>query len=181
MSGLYGLPGILDRDIPKVRQANRCVRWMIKLIRFALAHNCRVAIENPEQSLIWNVPSLQKLMLDAQVVVTSHCSHQGCFQKRTKLVSWNVDLSSLSTKCKRGARECFYSGQPHIPLGSSSEVLQAPDKKSFITSAASQYPWPLCRKVARVIAKSEEDGKPSRRPVRRCLERHFRAPGGLQA
>ena len=124
-------------------------------MRYALKSGCAVVIENPKLSLLWNIPALAGLANDpsAQVTIISQCCFAEPIQKRTKLLSFNLDLSSLATKCKRGARVCHYSGVRHVPLGSSSEVLVSKGaQKVFLTSLASKYPWGFCRRIVSLLA-----------------------------
>ena len=165
---VLGLPGLSDRDQERVRLGNRLARWTCRFIKACLQSGIPVILENPAGSLLWHFPGFQRLAKQGRSIIYDNCQYGEVWRKRTRLVGWNVDLDSLSLRCKQkfaiqndGQRKavCSRTGAPH-------SVLSGPRAGAeWCTALASAYPWPLCVKVSELVVALVAPGLQQPRPV----------------
>ena len=105
-------------------------------------------IENPETSMAWEVPAMQKF------ISTTHakeCSLDFCmfgepWKKPTKLVYNFLSLDALGKKCTSQTHVCSKTHRPHVPLKG------VANNGKFMTLLAQPYPWRLAAAFADVVA-----------------------------
>ena len=145
-TNIWGLPNLSDADQAKVDLGNRCVTWVISIIRLCIASGTPVVIENPATSRMWAVPVLAKLLEAATSnIVFDACQYGAAWKKPTRLVSWGCDIGSLGLRCTTKDGVCSHSGVPHTELVG----LKGPGL--FWTAHASAYPWRMCREFAKIV------------------------------
>ena len=129
-----------------MRLGNKQFRWFVKLAKHCLKHNMPLIIENPASSRLWIVPGMKKLIESASSSINFvHCAHGAKWMKPTRLVSWNIDVSSLQSWCSSSAGICQYTNQAH-------QVLSGKLNGRFQTSQASAYPIDFCDKFAKLLS-----------------------------
>ena len=103
------------------------------------------SLENPEKSLLWNMPSIQflKIMYPTFVVSFDQCCFGSLHFKPTTVLTSQALLQALSARCK--------GGHKHVPL--KGKVWNKKDRKwVFRTKAAQVYPKPLCEAIAQKVS-----------------------------
>jgi hypothetical protein len=142
---IYGLPNLSAADQERVHAGNRLADYVAAVLRLCILHDVAVILENPLTSRLWLYPSIQKLIQKAVSCDHFHaCQFGAAWKKATRLVSWNIDVSSLCVKCK--GKNCCRTGLPHLILSGT-----APDGE-FYTAKASAYPLPFCRHLAVLLS-----------------------------
>jgi hypothetical protein len=138
-----GLPNLRASDQARVELGNRSVKWCCYLIRLAIKHGVAVVLENPARSRLFLAPSLAPLLpLCSSNVVFDHCQFYAPHRKSTRLVSWNIDLSSMAKQCHARKGLCSRTGRPHSCLSGLDSTGQ------FKTAGGSAYPVEFCKRIA---------------------------------
>ena len=129
------------------------MRATFKILRAALHARAPVMLENPINSMIWIVPSLQKLLsLGAEVITCDQCQFKAPWRKRTRLALWNcVSKHGLNCRCSGHSGVCSASKKHHIILQGT-----APCGRAW-TSLAQHYPKPFAHEIGRVLCVSADE------------------------
>ncbi|MDP7647001.1 MAG: hypothetical protein QGH82_02875, partial [Candidatus Woesearchaeota archaeon] len=136
------------------------------------------AIENPEQSMMWDLTKFKHLEGRPGVVKTTYhyCMFGEKYHKTTKVMSYGFStIATRSTPCNRKNNICSRTGQKHEvlsgtvecpegmehllehgkrePVVRSAKPVSKPDKKRMIwkTKLAEPYPIQLCESWAEMI------------------------------
>ena len=140
---IMGLPDLSPRDVQRVKDGNRQMRWAARRFRRAAAHQIACVIENPEGSRLWETPEFKSLMKRHPHVVIHYCAFGTSWRKATRLLFCHIELQDLVKFRCQGRGVCSYTGLPHQQL-SGADV----QTKRLWSSIASAYPPKLCSEVA---------------------------------
>eukprot|EP00973_Karenia_brevis_P085910 11915827-Karenia_brevis.AAC.1 len=167
-SGVPGWINVLEGlDATKVQAANSLYRLCAKIFKILYDKGVACSIENPIRSYFW-LTSWMRSLLDsidekrAKFVDFSMCMHGGARNKRTRLLTANIDLSSLALACD-GSHE-------HLPWGF---IKGSGDQGVFATAEERRYPLALCSRIARLVALHCD-------PESRCTLSNLAAPNFKQ-
>ena len=146
----WGLPGLSEKDVERIRVGNLLARFTIRYALLCLEHLVPFMIENPMTSRLWVLPRMLKLLQKpgAHVVDVDFCQFGTRWRKSTKLVFGNVPAEALEglAKCRfHGRGCCSCTGKPHLVLSGT-----APNGK-FWTLIAQAYPKQLCDMVVHAL------------------------------
>lgn len=153
----WGLPveELCPRDRQTLAQSNALIRFSLRIIEAAVSAGVPVAMENPAKSYLWTLPEVGA-MLEAKGcarVTLDFCGYGTPWQKSTTLLfrGW-TGVGSLSKRCRavrcgKGVPcLCGFSFKPHQHL---SGICR--EEKTWWTSVAEPYPWPLAQAIADVF------------------------------
>ena len=180
-SHVPGLPGFPRNDQRKVTEANQLVEGTTMLALNCILQRVPFAIENPYHSLMWMVPGMKHILSLPGVTSTrvDFCQYGEKYHKKTRLVSYDLDLTAISKVCKTKDGKCSRSGCKHELL---SGTVECPDDQLHLldnkvraraiakssklkpgevarnpaiwrTKLAAPYPEELCEALAKVMAK----------------------------
>jgi hypothetical protein len=146
----WGLPGLCEKDVERLRVGNLLARFTIRYALLCLEFKVPFMIENPLTSRLWVLPPMIKLLKQpgVQVVVVDFCQFGTRWRKSTKLVFGNVPEAALEDlKLRRcgGRGVCSRTGKPHLVLSGT-----APNGK-FWTLIAQPYPKLLCKMMVQAL------------------------------
>jgi hypothetical protein len=145
--GLWGLPGLSERDELKVSLANRQARWAVSVFQTCHAQGSSCFIENPETSRLWLLPPVQRLRRFAQETVLHMCAFKAAWKKPTRILACHSTLATAPTyQCSPCAGVCSYSKQRHCILSG-----RDPATGDMMSSAASVYPKRFCEMLAKLL------------------------------
>ena len=122
-SNVLGLPGLPPNDKRKVDEANKLVERTVMLALNCILQKVPFAIENPYHSPMWMVPGMKHIISLPGVTCTrvDFCQFGEKYHKKTKLVSYDFDIQSISKVCKTRNGICSRSGEPHELLSGAVE------------------------------------------------------------
>eukprot|EP00972_Heterocapsa_arctica_P064315 9491131-Heterocapsa_arctica.AAC.1 len=138
-----GLPNITPIDELKVLVDNKLTRATVSLMMLCVSLDIPVAVENPHSSRLWHAPPMEHLRSRNIVreFVADFCQSGQPWRKRTRFISYGVDLSRVARMCSSKKGICSRTGKPHIPLcGVRAGV--------FMTHVAEPYPATLSNALA---------------------------------
>lgn len=145
---IWGLPELNPCQLRKLRDGNALFLFSMRILRLCTELRIPYVIENPETSMAWEVPAMQKF------ISTTHakeCSLDFCmfgepWKKPTKLVYNFLSLDALGKKCTSQTHVCSKTHRPHVPLKG------VANNGKFMTLLAQPYPWRLAAAFADVVA-----------------------------
>ena len=90
----------------------------MSLADVARLHGIPGTIENPHTSRIWLMPSWQRFQQRrcVRTTVLNSCAFEAPWRKRTRLISWHIDLSLIDRRCLSSRVRCSFTGTPHMKL-----------------------------------------------------------------
>lgn len=140
-SMVLGLPDLKPHDAIKVRLGNALASATMSLADVARLQGIPGTIENPHTSRIWLLPSWQRFQQRrcVRTTVLDFCAFEAPWRKRTRLISWHIDLSLIDRRCLSSRGCCSFTGAPHMKLEGVDPVT-----KQFWTKIAEPYPSSLC-------------------------------------
>ena len=99
------------------------VQLAIQIAKNCILMQVPVAIENPYQSTIWGTIGFKNFTNIPGVVSTrvDFCQFGEKYHKKTKLVSFDFDVTSISKVCKTKGGKCPRPGEPHELLSGAVE------------------------------------------------------------
>ena len=133
-----GLPSLTALHAAKVAQANKLYECTQSLCRLCIEEGIPFSIENPARSFMWQTCHMAKFLQDHDLFHTRfhHCMYGSARRKHTLLVH------NISAICDM---ECLCdNSHAHEPWGQS--------EHGWATAEETAYPWPLCRKIATLVA-----------------------------
>lgn len=154
---VWGLPDeeLCPKDRAILAQSNALVRVSLRIFEACCHAGVPVGMENPARSYLWSLPEVQAVMdLEGSTRVTlDFCGYGESWQKATTMLfnGW-TGVESLSRRChpvrcgKGVPCLCSFRGIPHVIL---SGICR--EKKTWWTSIAEPYPWPLTEAIAQVF------------------------------
>ena len=140
-----GLPTLDAAEKQQALLGNTLLDKSVEAALAVLAEGGDFSLENPERSLLWNMPSIQflKIMYPTFVVSFDQCCFGSVHLKPTTLLTSQALLQALSARCK--------GGHKHVPL--KGKVWNKKDRKwVFRTKAAQVYPKPLFEAIAQKVS-----------------------------
>jgi hypothetical protein len=140
-SMVLGLPDLRPHDADKVRLGNALASATLSLADVARLHGIPGTVENPHTSRIWLLPSWQRFVQRrcVRTTILDICAFEAPWRKRTRLISWHIDLALIDRRCTSSRGCCGFTGTPHMKL----EGVD-PATKRFWTKIAEPYPSSLC-------------------------------------
>ena len=144
----------------KAEEGNVCARRAAAVGARQVSLGNLFSIENPEDSLMWRLPELQKLsgMRGVHRVVLDQCARGGMARKRTALLTNAPWLAASAARCE--------DAPPHKHVKLEGKVWSHKyHKQTRYTGEAAEYPWALCSRWAELWkewteGKSREEQKP---------------------
>ena len=140
-----GLPTLGAAEKQQALLGNTLLDKSVEAALAVLAEGGDFSLENPEKSLLWNMPPIQflKIMYPTFVVSFDQCCFGSLHLKPTAVLTSQALLQALSARCK--------GGHKHVPL--KGKVWNKKDREwVFRTKAAQVYPKPLCEAIAQKVS-----------------------------
>ena len=133
-----GLPHLSPLHAAKVAAANLLYDQTQVLCRLCVEHGVLFSIESPARSFMWQTTHMAKFLEEVAHYKTSfhHCMYGSARRKHTCFVHNISTLCDLAALCD--------NSHVHEAWGYSST--------GWATAEETAYPWPLCRKVAALVA-----------------------------
>ena len=136
-----GLPGLQGTDKLRVEAANKVYSNTATIVRWAARRAITCSIENPMNSLFWNVPCIRRLLddLSGYDACFDNCCHGGNRKKTTRWWSTRNWFQPLAVFCD--------DGHPHEPWRPS--VING--RLTYPTAEEAAYPVLLCQRLAGIL------------------------------
>ena len=142
---LFGLPKLSSKDRERVRIGNESLKWCMRVVRLCIKYKVPIVLGNPQSSRLFLAPSLIRLArLASSDIVFDHCQYRGPFKKPTRLIAWNLDISSLERRCHMIGQKCSVTNRPH-------QQLSGKHGSEFKTAEGAAYPEDFCRAFAHLV------------------------------
>ena len=112
-----GLPGLSFVDRVKISQANKLYHLTAQVIKFAVARNILVCIENPQYSLFWATSFWIQVAGLLKYTVLHSCQYGSSRQKKTMLAHNHQAFSYICKKCtgeSKTHRHTYHGASPKI-------------------------------------------------------------------
>ena len=147
---LYGLAGLAADDQKALRLGTQLMEVTAQLVTSAQQAGVKWSIENPETSLLWDMPPVQTLASfpTVQKFGLDMCRFGSPHMKPTTLLA-NYDLAAVALRCDRAQRP-----HEHEPLIGK---VQVDGRWVYKTRLAQVYPPALCQQWAAVMDRSRPD------------------------
>ena len=147
---LYGLAGLAADDQTALRLGAQLMEVTAQLVTLAQQAGVQWSIENPETSLLWDMPPVQTLASfpTVQKFGLDMCRFGSPHMKPTTLLA-NYDLAAVALRCDRAQRP-----HEHEPLIGK---VQVDGRWVYKTRLAQVYPPALCQQWAAVLDRSRPD------------------------
>ena len=110
-----GLPDLNATQMKKVLEANKMVQRCFQIAGSCVRNKVPFGLENPYNSLMWNVAELQHLARLPGVRPTrfDFCMFGEPYHKKTKVLSYGFkDISMASKVCHGRGGKCEHTGEP---------------------------------------------------------------------
>ena len=133
-----GLPDISELDKLKVDAANRLYERMGKFVKFLDERGIAWVIENPTNSLLWELEYFAYAVEHGTFAHCHACAFVGARPKKTSFLSKKSSISLMQRFCE--------DVEPHVhePWGYNPE-------QGFATAMEAQYPNGMCEQLVRVF------------------------------
>ena len=133
-----GLPDISELDKLKVDAANRLYERMGKFVKFLDERGIAWVIENPTNSLLWELEYFAYAVEHGTFAHCHACAFGGARPKKTSFLSNKSSISLMQRFCE--------DVEPHVhePWGYNPE-------QGFATAMEAQYPNGMCEQLVRVF------------------------------
>jgi hypothetical protein len=124
--GVWGLVGVSEVDLERVREGNAQARWAARLFLLFAALGAPIAIENPSSSLVWFTPVFRRLLAKFRSVEFDCCAFGAKYRKRTRILYANWNLDGLKGKiCGGRGGHCTFTHEKHFELVGGSRTKPA--------------------------------------------------------
>ena len=135
------MPGLFGVDLQKVNTANCIYKGMIKFLLEVHSLGILWSVENPKNSLLWEIPDVVQLSALGHYVCFDACCYGGERLTGKAFLTNCRQLCSLEQKCS--------GGHPHKPFGK----IHLPSGQSYwATRDEAAYPRPLCLQIVALIS-----------------------------
>ena len=136
-----GLPTLNGSDKDRVMTANAIYNGMTSFLLEAQEKNIIWSVENPKNSLLWEIPFVHALIAHGHFVDFDACCYGG-ERLVTKAFLTNCrTLLSLAQRCS--------GGHPHKPFG---KVTSTSGRTYWATKDEAAYPRPLCQQIVALVS-----------------------------
>ena len=138
----WGFEDLSSDQRARVDAANKIYVGLARFILALISRNILYSVENPRNSLLWELPIWEKILQSSFYVTFDACMYGG--QRKTSK-SLLTNVATLKAMQQR-----FNGGHTHLPFG---RTRVAPGKYAYATAEEAAYPRPLCLQiVAQVMA-----------------------------
>lgn len=141
----WGLPNLSSDNLALVFLGNLFLLRTIEAATVIVSMGGNFSVENPLHSLLWLVPAFQHLAVVARLFMVDfeQCNFGAPSKKPTRLAVTHEIFSDLAGSCRGGHTHIVLKGQVWCDRR---------QKWVFRTKLAQEYPWILCRRMARHVA-----------------------------
>ena len=132
-----GLPGLTEGEQERIRIGSSLMQLSASLLQVCAFMQVPCTLENPSHSRLWIAPPI-KLLLHRQRIasVVSDFGAWGTrWQKRTNILGFHIDLSSMSVTCSNACGRCDFTSKPHVRLVGKTSTSK------FRTRTPTSWPW----------------------------------------
>ena len=138
-----GLPQLTGVNLEKVRLANTLYDKLVRFLVVATKRKILWSVENPKNSLLWEIPFFAELYVDAEFVYFDACCYGGERLTAKAILTTCRALFSLAQKCQgRHPRKPF--GKIALPNG----------RNYWAAKDEAQYPRPLCMQIVSLVSQA---------------------------
>ena len=143
---IWGLPELPITDKIKTLSGNRMARHALEVIRFCLEGGIPGYLENPQTSMLFQVPGFRRLLKRGRAfLTTAHmCQYGVPWRKATTFLVWGLPKGSVELRKCSGSGRCSATGKQHLRLSGT-------DKQGFLTRRAQEYPRDLATHLMQQI------------------------------
>jgi hypothetical protein len=145
----WGLDGLLEKDLSRVRTANVIMKNTITVVRAPIKARVPFIVENPQSSIMWWLPEIKAMLQHKDVVTvdTHFCQWGTRWKKATKFMCFFLGDAAhvLGRRCHARGCICSRTGRPHVLLTGSSS------SGAFWSQIAQPYPPALANNLAAVL------------------------------
>ena len=136
-----GVDGLADLDKVRTEMANQVYEITAKIVQFCIDNDLLCSVENPENSLFWLYPDIERLLqqFPGFHVTLANCMHGG---KRNKLTKWWATkpvFADLAAPCDQKHQHAKWNP---VQQGNS---LVVP------TAEEAAYPHLLCKRLRAIL------------------------------
>ena len=138
-----GLPQLTGVNLEKVRLANTLHEKLVHFLVVAAKRKILWSVENPKNSLLWEIPFFAELYVNAEFVYFDACCYRGERLTAKAILTTCRTLFSLAQKCQ--------GGHPREPFGK----IKLPNGRSYwATKDEAQYPRPVCVQIVSLVSQA---------------------------
>lgn len=140
-----GLEGLSLENKQRVEQANRIYELCAKVVHICLQRSIAVSLENPENSLMWQIPYMKDLISNPALekVVFDQCMLGGSRAKSTLWLGTEGLFSSMGLKCD--------NKHVHLPWTKGFVSTNKGTVPQFATAMEAEYPNILCQTASSLV------------------------------
>ncbi len=153
----WGVKGLKDSDVMKVKTANILVRFCVQVAHACIRAGVGFVIENPRSSILWWTDAMQQLE-SRRGVERFHldfCRYGTAWRKSTSLLTNLEFVEELAQRCKGRRGLCGVTHLPHHRLSGRDE------SGAWWTKRAEPYQKKLVRAFAQRFVEYEALMKPA--------------------
>ena len=137
---VWGFPDLNENDRARVDAANAIYAGLATFIRFCEDRSIAWCVENPADSLLWQLPPFKSLRQFGHLVKFQACMFGGSRPTWKGFLTTVGDMRAMAVSCN--------GGHEHKPYGR----VRLPDgRMHYATSEEAAYPRPLCLQVVRHV------------------------------
>ena len=138
----WGFEDLSSDQRARVDAANKIYVGLARFIEALISRNILYSVENPRNSLLWELPVWEKILQSSFYVTFDACMYGGQRKTSKSLLTNVTTLKAMQQRCN--------GGHTHLPFG---RTKVAPGKYAYATAEEAAYPRPLCLQiVAQVMA-----------------------------
>ena len=136
----WGFNDLSVDDAARVDAANKIYRGLAEFVQFCSSRSILWCVENPADSILWQLPPFQVLRRSAKLVKFQACMFGGRRPTWKGFLTNVPEISCMEIACN--------GGHEHLPFGRT----RLPDgSMHYATSEEAAYPRPLCLQVVQHI------------------------------
>ena len=128
--------------LPACRQPTPCIWRCIIFLQFLDAHNIHWSVENPANSVLWELEPYQELIISHHKVDMQTCAFGGPRPTWKAFVTSLAGFRALGLRCPGNHEHASY-GRKRLPSG----------QTHFATSEEAVYPRELCRQMVQLVSR----------------------------
>ena len=138
----WGKPALSGLSAARVQAANILYLALHNFLQFLDAHNIHWSVENPANSVLWELEPYQELIISHHKVDMQTCAFGGPRPTWKAFVTSLAAFRALGLRCP-GNHEHLSYGRKRLPSG----------QTHFATSEEAVYPRELCRQMVQLVSR----------------------------
>ena len=149
----FGVPWLTGADLAKVQAANKVYTGLAAFLVFLDQHKLFFSVENPESSMLWQLPCLQPVVAKKWRFSFHMCQYGGQRLTRRSLLSNCIQVRHFEARCAGD-----HAHKPWTPY------VDANGRRVFATAEEAAYPKALCQQLVEVAFMARDMPAPCLQP-----------------